>query len=48
MIRLHLFMAGPNGLAVMLGHRWNGLRPTVVHEHLGVGRGYTPAFHVDS
>lgn len=46
--RFHLFMAGPNGLAVVLGHRWNGLRPTVVYEHLGVGRGYTPAFHTDS
>ena len=46
--RIHLFLVGPNGLAMMLGHRWNGLRPTVVYEHLGPGRGYVPAFKVDS
>lgn len=45
--RVHLFLAGPGGLALLLGHRWNRIRPTVVYEHLGPGRGYTPAFTVD-
>lgn len=46
--RIHLFLAGPGGLALLLGHRWNRVRPTVVYEHLGAGRGYTPAFTVDA
>lgn len=44
--RLHLFMAAPAGLALLLGHRWNALRPTIVYEHLGVGRGYVATFVV--
>jgi hypothetical protein len=43
---LHLFLATPGGLALLLGHRWNALRPTTVYEHLGVGRGYLPTFVV--
>ncbi|MFD0661294.1 SAVED domain-containing protein [Thermocatellispora tengchongensis] len=46
--RLHLFLAGPGALAMLLGHRWNRLRPTIVYEHLGTGRDYTPAFTVDA
>ena len=46
--RIHLFLAGPGGLALLLGHRWNRIRPTVVYEHLGAGRGYTPAFIIDA
>ena len=42
--RIHLFLAGPGGLALILGHRWNRTRSTLVYEHLGVGLGYTPAF----
>jgi hypothetical protein len=45
---IHLFLAGPGSLALLLGHRWNRTRPTIVYEHLGVGRGYTPAFTVDA
>lgn len=45
---VHLFLAGPGGLALLLGHRWNRIRPTVVYEHLGPGRGYTPAFTVNA
>jgi hypothetical protein len=44
--QIHLFLAGPGGLALLLGHRWNRLRPTKVYEHLGVGKGYTPAFMI--
>ena len=44
--KVHLFLAGPGGLALLLGHRWNRVRPTLVYEHLGTGRGYTPAFEI--
>lgn len=44
--RIHLFLSGPGGLALLLGHRWNRLSPTTVYEHLGPGRGYVPAFDV--
>lgn len=46
--RIHLFLAGPGGLALLLGHRWNRTRPTVVYEHLGPGHGYTPAFFANA
>ncbi|MBL7487466.1 TIR domain-containing protein [Frankia sp. AgB1.9] len=46
--RIHLFLAGPGGLALLLGSRWNRLRETVVYEHLGAGHGYTPAFTVET
>jgi hypothetical protein len=45
---VHLFLAGPGGLALILGHRWNRVAPTVVYEHRGVGLGYVPAFDVDA
>lgn len=44
--RIHLFLAGPGGLALLLGHRWNRIKPTTVYEHLGIGAGYTPAFKI--
>jgi len=44
--KVHLFLAGPGGFALLLGHRWNRVRPTLVYEHLGTGRGYAPAFEV--
>ena len=42
--KIHLFLAGANGLAVFLGHRWNAVTTTVVYEHRGIGAGYAPAF----
>jgi hypothetical protein len=44
--KVHLFLAGPGGFALLLGHRWNRVRPTLVYEHLGTGRGYAPAFEI--
>lgn len=44
--KIHLFLAAPAGLALLLGHRWNALRPTVVYEHLGSGKGYVHTFRV--
>lgn len=47
-IQVHLFQAGPNGLAVFLGHRWNAVATTVVYEHRGIGAGYAPTFVVEA
>ncbi|MEU8422134.1 SAVED domain-containing protein [Micromonospora sp. NPDC048835] len=44
--RVHLFLAGPGGLALLLGNRWNRVAPTDVYEDLGPGRGYVKAFTV--
>lgn len=46
--RIHLFLAVPGGLALLLGHRWNALRQTIVYEHLGSGFGYTPTFTINA
>jgi SMODS-associated and fused to various effectors sensor domain len=46
--RIHLFLAGPGGMALLLGHRWNALRPTVVYEYLGAGAGYAPTLTVQA
>lgn len=46
--RIHLFLATPGVFAMLLGHRWNALRETVVHEHLGIGLGYAPTIIVRS
>jgi hypothetical protein len=42
---IHLFLAGPLGLAVLLGHHWNRVAITRVYEHLGATR-YAHAFTV--
>lgn len=44
--QVHLFLAGPMGLSLLLGHRWNRLAPTTVYEDLGAAVGYGPAFTV--
>jgi hypothetical protein len=46
--RVHLFLAGPGGIALLLGHRWNRVAPTTVYEDLGSGHGYTTAFSIDA
>lgn len=43
--RVHLFLAGPMGLALLLGHRWNRIATTVVYEDLAA-LGYDAAFTV--
>ena len=45
---IHLFLATPGVLALLLGHRWNALRPTTVYEHRGTGLGYTPTFQISA
>jgi hypothetical protein len=41
--KVHLFLATPMGLALLLGHRWNRVAPTVVYEDLAQ-LGYEAAF----
>jgi len=41
---IHLFIAAPQAIALMLGHHWNLTPPTTVYEHLPPG--YFPAIHV--
>jgi hypothetical protein len=40
---VHLFLATPAGLALLLGHLWDRMPDTQTYEDLGV-RGYQPAF----
>jgi hypothetical protein len=42
--RVHLFLACPGALAMILGHRWNRVRFTVAYED--VVTSYVPAFSV--
>jgi SMODS-associated and fused to various effectors sensor domain/TIR domain len=46
--RIHLFLAGPLGIALLLGHRWNCLRPTTVYEDVRRQPRYEPAFTLDA
>lgn len=43
---IHLFQASPRGFAVLLGQRWNRLRPTTVYEDTGTT--YEAAFTIDA
>ncbi|MFF8442327.1 SAVED domain-containing protein [Streptomyces californicus] len=46
--RIHLFLACPMGVALLLGHRWNRLRPTVVYEDVSTAQVYEPAFFIQA
>jgi CBASS immunity sensor of nucleotide second messenger signals len=45
--RVHLFLAGPMGLSLIVGHRWNRIAPTTVYEDIAA-LGYEPAFTVSA
>ena len=45
---VHLFLAGPMGLALLLGHRWNRVAATVVYEDLGASTGDVDAFTISA
>jgi hypothetical protein len=45
--RVHLFLAGPLGLALLLGHRWNRICKTIVYEDLS-HEGYQAAFTISA
>jgi hypothetical protein len=42
--RVHLFMSAPAGAALLLGHLWNRIGPTVVYEDLSPA--YAPTFEI--
>ena len=42
--RVHLFISGPAGGALLLGHVWNRVGPTIVYEDLSPG--YAPTFEI--
>jgi hypothetical protein len=44
---MHLFLIGPLGLSILLGHHWNRVTTTQVYEHLGADD-YAHAFTVDA
>jgi len=41
---IHVFIAGPAAVALLMGHRWNVLPAVTVYEHQG-GAYYAPTFH---
>jgi len=41
---VHLYMAAPAALAMMLGHQWNLMPPTTIYEHLRPG--YAPTITI--
>lgn len=45
---VHLFLAGPMGLAALLGHRWNRVRQTTIYEDVQTELMYEPAFLIDA
>jgi hypothetical protein len=40
--RIDLYFAGPAAFAVVLGHRWNAMPPTQLHEFVTAERRYVP------
>jgi hypothetical protein len=38
--RIDLFMGGPAAFAIALGHRWNAMPPTQLHELVAADRRY--------
>ncbi len=39
-----LYFAGPAAFAVALGHRWNAMPPTQLHEFIAAERRYVPTW----
>lgn len=44
--KIRLFVAGPAAFAVALGHRWNAMPPTQLHEYLADGQCYVPTAEI--
>ena len=42
--RIHLFLAGPHGAMLLLGHLWDHMPTTQLYEDLGATRGYSPSY----
>ncbi|MEU1050495.1 SAVED domain-containing protein [Streptomyces sp. NPDC005897] len=45
---IRLFQASPVDLALLLGNRWNRLRPTTVYEDVNAEQVYEKAFVIDA
>jgi len=43
---IHIFIAGPAAFAVTLGHRWNAMPPTQIHEFVTAERRYVPTANI--
>ena len=42
--QVHLFLAGPNGAVLLLGHLWDRMPSTQLYEYLGAAGGYAPSY----
>ena len=42
--RIHLFLAGPHGAMLLLGHLWDRMLVTQLYEDLGPTKGYSPSY----
>ena len=42
--RIHLFLAGPHGAMLLLGHLWDRMPPTQLYEDLGSTEGYSASY----
>lgn len=42
--QIHLFLAGPDGAILLLGHLWNRMPRTQIYEDLGPTEGYAPSY----
>ena len=42
--RIHLFLAGPHGAKLLLGHLWDRMPATQLYEDLGPTEGYSPSY----
>ena len=45
---IHLFLAAPQGFALLLGHLWDRLPSTQLYEYRGSSGGYSPSFLIPS
>ena len=46
--QIHLFLAGPHGAMLLLGHLWNRMPRTQIYEDLGPTKGYVPSYLIPS
>jgi SMODS-associated and fused to various effectors sensor domain len=42
--KLHLFQSAPNGIGILLGHLWNRVPVTQLHDDANSPEGYFPTF----
>ena len=42
--QIHLFLSGPHGAMLLLGHLWDCMPQTQIYEYLGPTKGYAPSY----